>query len=217
LETVRLKCGIGWLRDRGYPNHNFSSCNFEDIYNRAIASDQALNNNTLACKMSSQGGNKQGGSKYQPLLEYLNRSDRLQVTLTFTEIEAIIGGGLPDSARSKRGWWSNRSKGALQATAWMTAGYLVEAIDLTAETVTFFKPRAVYRVQRIDGTLQWNSELIRALRLHMGLTQAEMARELGVRQQTVSEWEKGVYAPTRATSKHLTLVAEQAAFKYEVY
>ncbi|PSB27085.1 transcriptional regulator [Stenomitos frigidus ULC18] len=167
--------------------------------------------------MSSQDGTKQGGSKYQPLLDVLRQSDQLQITLTFAEIEALLGEGLPPSARSKRGWWSNRSQGALQATAWMSAGYLVEAIELDNEQVTFSKPPQVYRVQCLDDTLQWNSELIRALRLHMGLTQADMARELGVRQQTVSEWEKGVYAPTRASSKHLTLVAEKASFRYEVY
>ncbi|XHX77190.1 MAG: hypothetical protein RBJ76_22540 [Stenomitos frigidus ULC029] len=50
--------------------------------------------------------------------------------MTFAEIEALLGGALPTSARSNRGWWSNRSKGALQAPAWMSAVYLVEAIDL---------------------------------------------------------------------------------------
>ena len=196
---------------------NFSRCYFEGIYNRTIASDQIFNRNTLACKMSDRDENKRGGSKYQPLLDALRRSDQIHVTLTFAEMEVLLGEQLPPSARSKRGWWSNRSKGALQATAWMTAGYLVEAIDLVGEKVTFTKPPQIYRVQCIDDTLQWNSELIRALRLHMGLTQADMAKELGVRQQTVSEWEKGVYAPTRASSKHLTLVAEKAAFRYEVY
>ncbi|UBF25957.1 helix-turn-helix domain-containing protein [Kovacikia minuta CCNUW1] len=156
-----------------------------------------------------------GESKYQPLLEYLRRSDRPQVTLTFTEIEALMAESLPGSARNKRDWWSNRSKGALQATAWMNAGFLVEDLDLEGEQVTFVKPPQVYKVQRVDGTVQWNSELIRALRRHMKLTQAELAKVLGVRQQTVSEWEKGIYSPTRATSNHLSLVAEKAEFQYE--
>ncbi len=156
-----------------------------------------------------------GGSKYQPLLEYLRRSDRPQVVLTFAEIEAILGEPLPDSARSKRGWWSNRKRGGLQASAWLDADYTVQELDLATEQVTFNKPPSVYKVQRIDGTVQWDGRLIRALRQHMGMTQAELARELGVRQQTVSEWEKGVYTPTRATSNYLTLVAEKAAFKYE--
>jgi DNA-binding transcriptional regulator YiaG len=156
-----------------------------------------------------------GGSKYQPLLDYLRRSDRSQETLTFAEIETIMGEPLPTSARTNRAWWSNRSKGALQACAWMDAGYLVETLDLDTQQVTFRKPPQIYKVERVDGTVQWNGELIKALRLHMGVTQAELADELGVRQQTISEWEKGAYTPTRATSKYLTLVAEKANFQYE--
>ena len=41
-----------------------------------------------------------------------------------------------------------------------------------------------------------------------------LAVELGVRQQTVSEWEQGVYTPTRASAKQLMRVAEQAQFRY---
>ena len=155
-----------------------------------------------------------GGSKYQPLFEYLHRSNQREVTLTFGEIEVLMGETLPDSARVKRAWWSNRSKGALQASAWMEAGYLVEKLDFDEERVTFRKPPSGYKVQRVGDTMQWNSDLIKALRLHMSLTQGQLAQELGVRQQTVSEWENGVYAPTRATSKYLNLVAEQAGFKH---
>lgn len=156
-----------------------------------------------------------GGSKYQPLQAYLLRSEQSQVTLTFAEIETLLKSSLPDSARSNRAWWSNRSKGALQASAWMQAGYIAKGVNLTQEVVTFHKPPAVYKVQRVNDIIQWNSELVRALRHHMGMTQAELATELGVRQQTVSEWEKGIYTPTRASSKHLMLVAEKANFKYE--
>lgn len=156
-----------------------------------------------------------GGSKYQPLLEYLRRSDRAQVILTFAEIESMMQEALPDSARSKRAWWSNRRKGALQAIAWMDAGYLVTNVDFAQAQVTFTKPPDVYKVQTVDGTVQWNGELVKALRQHMGLTQSAFARQLGVRQQTVSEWEKGIYTPTRASSNYLTLVAEKAAFEYE--
>jgi DNA-binding transcriptional regulator YiaG len=48
----------------------------------------------------------------------------------------------------------------------------------------------------------------------MGLTQAEFAERLGVYQQTVSQWENAAYEPTLATSKYLSLIAEQAGFKY---
>lgn len=153
------------------------------------------------------------GSKYQPLLEFLRDSNQSEVVLTFAEIEALMNNPLPDSAKSKRAWWSNRSKGALQASAWMEAGYRVEDMDLDGQRVTFRKPTTGYEVQRVGDTVLWNSELIKALRLHMGLTQAEFADRLGVRQATVSQWENKAYEPTLATSKYLTLIAEQAEFR----
>jgi DNA-binding transcriptional regulator YiaG len=52
------------------------------------------------------------------------------------------------------------------------------------------------------------------LRQYLGLSQAQFAEQLGVRQQTISEWETGMYAPSRATRKYLTLVAERAGFSY---
>lgn len=62
----------------------------------------------------------------------------------------------------------------------------------------------------------WQPEAIRALREHMGLTQREMADELEVRQQTISEWETGLHTPHRSTQKTLSMVAERAGFRYEV-
>ena len=49
---------------------------------------------------------------------------------------------------------------------------------------------------------------------HLGATQGELAGELGVRQQTVSEWETEVYRPRGASAKLLSMVAEQAEFTY---
>lgn len=152
------------------------------------------------------------GSKYQPLLEYLCGSNQYDVTLTFAQIETLMNEALPESARSKRAWWSNRSKGALQASAWMEAGYRVEDVDLDGQQVAFRKSTINYQVQRVGDTVLWSSQLIKALRLHMGLTQAEFAQKLGVRQATVSQWENSAYEPTLATSKYLTLIAEQARF-----
>lgn len=155
------------------------------------------------------------GSKYYPLFEYLQRrSGQDEITLALAEIEALLGLELPPSARTRRAWWSNRSKGALQASAWVEAGYHVEDLDLEREQVTFRKPLRVYKVARKGDMVLWSGDLIKSLRFHMGLSQAELAEELGVRQQTVSEWETGVYAPGRAMSKYLGLVAERADFEY---
>ncbi|MFC1974453.1 helix-turn-helix domain-containing protein [Chloroflexota bacterium] len=69
--------------------------------------------------------------------------------------------------------------------------------------------------QRKVERRQWDSEHIQALRRHLALTQREMAEQLGTRQQTISEWEKGMYEPRGASSTLLSIIAERAKFKYE--
>ena len=62
---------------------------------------------------------------------------------------------------------------------------------------------------------RWDSQRIQALRRHLGLTQCELADRLGTRQQTISEWETGMYKPRGASATLLSIVAERADFKYE--
>lgn len=62
--------------------------------------------------------------------------------------------------------------------------------------------------------VHWDSEGIRALRVHLGLTQQELADELGTRQQTISEWETGMYRPRGASATLLSIIAERADFGY---
>ncbi|HET90964.1 MAG TPA: XRE family transcriptional regulator [Chloroflexi bacterium] len=61
----------------------------------------------------------------------------------------------------------------------------------------------------------WDAESIRALRQYMGLTQQQLSDELGTRQQTISEWETGMYRPRGGMNRLLTLVAEQTGFDYQ--
>ncbi len=62
---------------------------------------------------------------------------------------------------------------------------------------------------------RWDGETVQALRRHMGLTQSEFSEQLGTRQQTVSEWETGMYKPRGASAKLLSMIAEKAKFKYD--
>ena len=153
-------------------------------------------------------------SKYYQLHTYLNEQPLDELTLTLSEIESMMGTPLPASARTRRAWWSNRSRGAVQADAWMEAGYHVETIDLKNERITFRKPGIIYNVQRQGDTVLWNADLIKSLRHHMHWTQFDLADKLGMRQQTISEWENELYEPKRSSSKLLTLIAEQAGFEY---
>jgi len=65
-----------------------------------------------------------------------------------------------------------------------------------------------------SGQQRWDGRGIKALREHLGLTQREMANRLGTRQQTISEWELGLYTPRGASSTLLSMVAERAEFNY---
>jgi DNA-binding transcriptional regulator YiaG len=62
---------------------------------------------------------------------------------------------------------------------------------------------------------RWDSQSIQCLRRHLGLTQQEMAESLGTRQQTISEWETGMYQPRGASATLLSMVAEKANFDYQ--
>jgi DNA-binding transcriptional regulator YiaG len=67
-----------------------------------------------------------------------------------------------------------------------------------------------YQAQKV----KWDKSKIQALRAHLGLTQIQLASQLGTRQQTVSEWENGMYQPRGASSKLLSMIAERSNFKY---
>jgi DNA-binding transcriptional regulator YiaG len=62
---------------------------------------------------------------------------------------------------------------------------------------------------------QWDGARIQALRRHLGLTQQELSDRLGTRQQTISEWETGMYLPRGASATLLSMVADKARFKYD--
>jgi len=77
------------------------------------------------------------GTKYHPLFEHLLFSGQGRLTITFSEIEAIIGAPLPPSARQREEWWSNSPTGHSQARAWLNANYKTSNIDLAGEKVDF--------------------------------------------------------------------------------
>ena len=68
--------------------------------------------------------------------------------------------------------------------------------------------------KRPQGKKIWDASSVRGLRKHLSLTQAEMAEQLGTRQQTISEWENGLYQPRGSSAKLLGIIADRADFKY---
>ena len=78
-----------------------------------------------------------GPRKYDPLTRYLADLAADEVTLTFAEIEAIIGAPLPPSARTSN-WWENTTE-HVQAGAWVLAGWRMKRTHrrLDPPAVTF--------------------------------------------------------------------------------
>lgn len=80
-------------------------------------------------------------AKYTLLTLYLKKQSGDCVTLSFRQIEGIIGNTLPPSARRhpQNGlyclqWWDNR-RGASESNARLDAGFQTVMVDMEKETV----------------------------------------------------------------------------------
>jgi hypothetical protein len=81
------------------------------------------------------------GDKYVGLKRYLQNSAASIITLSFKDIEKIIGNALPKSAYvHAEAWWSNNYDHS-QAIAWMDAGCETDYVTDTYkdERITFVK------------------------------------------------------------------------------
>jgi hypothetical protein len=75
--------------------------------------------------------------KYYPLQRYLEAMADAEVTLSFAELEVIIGGPLPQTALL-RSWWANR-RTQPQGRAWLTAGWQTSTVQTRQRRVTFVR------------------------------------------------------------------------------
>ena len=81
-------------------------------------------------------------SKYDPLGIYLKQSNQNRITLTFAEIETIVGFTLPKSLKNRSEAWLGTAEGSprhVQKRVWQSAGYQVETVQLSQKVVTFKK------------------------------------------------------------------------------
>ena len=87
--------------------------------------------------MNTKSTNKKriASSIYDPLGEYLKNLEQSSVTLTFEQIEKIIGFTLPASSYTYRAWWSNG--GHSHSYAWLNSGYEVDTVMLNKKIVKF--------------------------------------------------------------------------------
>ena len=75
--------------------------------------------------------------RYAVLADWLSHQQEAEITLSFEQVEGIIGSPLPLSARTFRAWWANNTVGHSHSILWLEAGWRVESVDLSEEWVRF--------------------------------------------------------------------------------
>ena len=78
-------------------------------------------------------------SKYDALNDYLHAQTADRISLDFNQIESILEGNLPASARNHNAWWANNPTGHSHCRAWHDAGWRTSALDLAGEKVDFVR------------------------------------------------------------------------------
>ena len=81
-------------------------------------------------------------SKYEPLGKYLEKTGENYVSLTFSQIEEILGFELIKSLKKYPVSWYGTAEGSpthVWKVIWCSYGYQVDTVDLDAQKVTFYK------------------------------------------------------------------------------
>lgn len=78
-------------------------------------------------------------SKYAALETYLLESGQEVVSMTFGDVERVIGADLPPSAFKHRPWWSNNPSNSVITNSWLKAGYKTENVDMAGQKLIFVK------------------------------------------------------------------------------
>lgn len=81
-------------------------------------------------------------SKYEPLRRYLEGRSTQMVSMTFAEIEKVLGFKLPESQRYPA-WWSNNPTNNVMTNEWLAAGYKTEQVDIEGRKLVFRRTRAI--------------------------------------------------------------------------
>lgn len=88
-------------------------------------------------RLPNRAENK-GTGKYAPLTRFLAEQTENGLTLSFREVETVLGFELPPTARGThaRSWWANTTT-HVQGRAWLDEGWKTGTIDPENETLEF--------------------------------------------------------------------------------
>ena len=101
-------------------------------------------------------------SRYAPLADYLRKSGRAEIPMTFDDIEEVIGSKLPPRASTHRAWFSNNPTSNPMTRAWLAAGYRSTDVDMAKRKLVFRKTlpeQPVAQLREIAGAMPTVAEL----------------------------------------------------------
>ena len=87
-------------------------------------------------------------SKYSALAKYLFNLQDYEVTLSFNDVEKILGFSLPESAKKLRSWWANDETHSQYKFGWGAAGYVVCDVNFNLGIVRFRRAAKVVTVPK---------------------------------------------------------------------
>ena len=161
-------------------------------------------------------------SKYTSLSTFLVRKAKYAnfVSLSFKQIEDIIGDKLPNSAYDYEHWWNNNLNRS-QSEVWLTVGWKVETVNLAKKEVTFRKekptpaeaPKKRQRRKPVSPAFKALA-LERRPRKPLGPSKTKLAKTLArykniERQRATPRTLKGKFKPKSAYEKKLYKATEK--------
>jgi len=87
-------------------------------------------------------------SKYAPLREFLVAQNADHISMSFDEIESVLGLPLPAS-KQYPAWWSNNPSNNPMTREWLEAGFETESVNVGSGKLVF---RRVHKVSPSDST-----------------------------------------------------------------
>src|ERR1041384_6278906 len=90
--------------------------------------------------------------KYQPLTDFLLRQHTDAKSMSFEDIERVIGEPLPASASRHRAWWSNNPDNSVMTKAWLEAGFRSEQVDMKRRRLVFRRTTRMSNARPTPGS-----------------------------------------------------------------
>ena len=150
--------------------------------------------------------------KYIPLAAFFQQITSSEVTLTYQEIETIMGQQLPNAAYLNSSWWFKQKAPFSHFEAWMNAGYCVKKVRIGSE-ITFSNEGE----DRENTNSAENTLIIREFDLNDARTFIQLQQIIHKDQTTLSEYGMNEYDETvQSVRKNFSFIKKNQLGTYLV-